>query len=61
MERSAWVDSSVADPGRFDADLDPNFHADADPDPNLFSYGKKKIVFKIFKPFFQKFYQLVNL
>ena len=46
MERSAWVDSSVADPGRFDADLDPNFHADADPDPNLFSYGKKKNVFK---------------
>ena len=27
--------SSVADPGRFDADPDPTFQADADPDPKL--------------------------
>ena len=29
--------TSVADPERFDADLDPTLHADADLDPNLFS------------------------
>ena len=28
--------SSVADPERFDADPDPTFHADADPDPKIF-------------------------
>ena len=36
---SYWVlQSSVADPERFDAnpDADPTFQADADPDPNIF-------------------------
>ena len=28
------VHSSVADPERFDADLDPTFQADADPEPD---------------------------
>ena len=28
--------SSVADPGRLDADPDPTFQADADPDPKFF-------------------------
>ena len=38
------LQTSVADPERFDADpdLDPTFQADADPDPNLFIYGEKK-------------------
>ena len=31
-----FVFSSVADPERFDADLDPTFQADADPDPKMF-------------------------
>ena len=36
---SYWVlQSSVADPERFDAnpDADPTFQADSDPDPNIF-------------------------
>ena len=33
--------SSVADPKRFDADPDPTFQADANPDPNLFSQGEE--------------------
>ena len=45
------LESSVADPGRFDADpdpdLDPTFHDDADPDPNPFT-RVKKIFLQIF-------------
>ena len=40
----------MADPERFDADPDPTFHADADPDPKKFLLGgEKKNVFQIFK------------
>ena len=30
-----WLTVSVADPERFDADLDSTFQADADPDPKF--------------------------
>ena len=34
------LQTSVADPERFDADPDPTFQADADPDPNPFTRVK---------------------
>ena len=34
--------SSVADPGRLDADPDPTFQADADPDPKCFKLEREK-------------------
>ena len=36
----------MADPERFDMDLDPTFHADGDPNPKL-KLGRKKKIFKI--------------
>ena len=38
---TASLTSSVADPERCDADPDPTFQADADPNPNLFTRVKK--------------------
>ena len=40
---STTIQTSVADPERFDAvpDPDPTFKADADPDPNPFTRVKK--------------------
>ena len=47
--------SSVADPERFDADPDPTFQADADPNP--FTRVKQKFL-QIFNYCFQAFQNL---
>ena len=49
--------SSVADPERSDANPgpDPTFHADSDPDPNLFLAREiKNVFFKIFYSFLKR-------
>ena len=39
---STVLQTSVADPDRFDVDLDPKFHADADSDPTFFLARKRR-------------------
>ena len=52
--------TSVADPERFDADSDPTFQADTDPDPNPFTRVKKKFL-QIFNYGFQSLPKLVTI
>ena len=40
------VKSSVADPELKDADTDPTFNVDADPDPNFIYMRKENVFFK---------------
>ena len=57
---STTIQTSVADPERFDAvpDPDPTVKADADPDPNPFTSVKKKFP-QIFNYCFQSLPKLV--
>ena len=44
----------MADPERFDADPDPIFHADVDPDPNILAREKNFSFFEIINYFLPK-------
>ena len=41
------VADRLADPEGFDADPDPTFHADADPEPHIFSWRERTNFFRI--------------
>ena len=48
------VKSSVADPKLKDADTDPTFNVEADPDPNFILVGRAEFCLQHIQLFFQK-------